>query len=135
MGTSSGYNQGVGILSLLQRYPTLRRLWVGAMISGLGDTFTWMALTWYLVERTKSGAAVGTMLLCFSLPTVLGRRTQIQARVLSSTITRALTCAPVACNTRAPRAGVLSRRPRDPCHEARRCLMNKPHHTLASLAG
>jgi predicted MFS family arabinose efflux permease len=61
----------VGILSLLRRYPTLRRLWVGAMISGLGDTFTWMALTWYLVERTKSGAAVGTMLLCFSLPTVL----------------------------------------------------------------
>ncbi len=41
------------------------------MISGLGDIFTWMALTWYLVERTKSGAAVGTMLLCFSLPTVI----------------------------------------------------------------
>jgi predicted MFS family arabinose efflux permease len=30
-----------------------------------------MALTWYLVERTHSGAAVGTMLLCFSLPTVI----------------------------------------------------------------
>ena len=60
----------VGILSLLRRHPALRRLWIGAMISGLGDTFTWMALTWYLVERTKSGAAVGTMLLCFSLPTV-----------------------------------------------------------------
>ena len=41
------------------------------MISGLGDTFTWMALTWYLVERTHSGPAVGTMLLCFSLPTVI----------------------------------------------------------------
>ena len=61
----------VGILSLLRRHPVLRRLWIGAMISGLGDTFTWMALTWYLVERTHSGAAVGTMLLCFSLPTVI----------------------------------------------------------------
>ena len=61
----------MGILSLLRKNPALRRLWIGAMISGLGDIFTWMALTWYLVERTKSGAAVGTMLLCFSLPTVI----------------------------------------------------------------
>ena len=59
------------ILSLFRRAPALRRLWLGALISGIGDVFTWTALTWYLVERTNSGAAVGTMLLCFSLPAVL----------------------------------------------------------------
>jgi hypothetical protein len=47
----------VGILSFLRHHPALRRLWIGAMISGLGDTFTWMALTWYLVERTDRQVA------------------------------------------------------------------------------
>lgn len=59
------------ILQLFRRAPALLRLWLGALISGIGDVFTWTALTWYLVERTNSGAAVGTMLLCFSLPAVL----------------------------------------------------------------
>jgi len=58
-------------LTILKTSPALLRLWLGALISGIGDIFTWTALTWYLAERTNSGAAVGTMLLCFSLPAVL----------------------------------------------------------------
>lgn len=48
---------------------------MGTLVSSLGGTFTWMALTWFLIERTHSdaeaGAAVGTMLLCVSLPATL----------------------------------------------------------------
>jgi predicted MFS family arabinose efflux permease len=55
-------------LRLLLRLPLLRRLWLGALISALGDSLTWMALLWYVTERTGSGAAVGIVLLCFGLP-------------------------------------------------------------------
>lgn len=47
------------------------RLWIGALISTFGDTLTWMALIWYVVERSGSGESVGTVLLCFALPAAL----------------------------------------------------------------
>lgn len=60
---------------VLKKRPPLRRLWLGALVSSLGGSFTWMALTWFLIERTHSdseaGGAVGTLLLCISLPAVL----------------------------------------------------------------
>ncbi|MBB6052043.1 MFS transporter [Armatimonas rosea] len=61
--------------SVLRTRAPFRRLWLGALVSSLGGTFTWIALTWFLVERTHSdaeaGAAIGLMLLCISLPAVL----------------------------------------------------------------
>ncbi len=58
-------------LGLLRTHPALRRLFIGALISAVGDALTWTALTWHVVETTNSGAAVGWMLLAFALPTVL----------------------------------------------------------------
>mgnify|MGYP001557128995 CR=1 FL=1 len=53
---------------LLRQHPTLQRLFVGALISAIGDSLTWTALTWHVVETTNSGAAVGWVLLSYSLP-------------------------------------------------------------------
>ena len=53
---------------ILRENRALRRLWIGALVSGIGDSLTWLALTWHVVERTGSGAAVGTLLLCIFLP-------------------------------------------------------------------
>lgn len=52
--------------------PPFLRLWLGALISGLGDGLTWIALQWLMLEKTNdSGTAVGLMLLCFGLPAML----------------------------------------------------------------
>jgi MFS family permease len=52
--------------------PPFSRLWLGALISGLGDGLTWIALQWLMLEKTNdSGPAVGLMLLCFGLPAML----------------------------------------------------------------
>ncbi len=61
-----------GMLELLRSHPTFARLMLGSLISALGDSLTWMSLTWLLLEKTHdSGALVGIMLMCFSLPAVL----------------------------------------------------------------
>jgi MFS family permease len=60
------------MLKPLRNSPLFLRLWLGALISGLGDGLTWIALQWLILERTNdSGLAVGLMLLCFGLPAVL----------------------------------------------------------------
>jgi MFS family permease len=60
------------MLEPLRSSPLFLRLWLGALISGLGDGLTWIALQWLVLERTNdSGTAVGLMLLCFGLPAVL----------------------------------------------------------------
>jgi len=58
-------------VAVLRSYPTFRRLWAGAMVSALGDTLTWLALLWFVLEKTDSGAMVGGVLLCFALPAAL----------------------------------------------------------------
>lgn len=59
------------LFTVLRTRPLFRRLWLGAMVSGLGDTLSWLALTWYVLERTGGGTAVGGLLLCFALPAVV----------------------------------------------------------------
>ena len=60
------------MLEPLRTSPAFTRLWVGALVSGLGDGLTWIALQWLMLERTQdSGTAVGLVLLCFGLPAVL----------------------------------------------------------------
>lgn len=60
------------MLEAFRGSPAFVRLWLGALISGLGDGLTWIALQWLILERTNdSGAAVGAVLLCFALPALL----------------------------------------------------------------
>src|SRR5262250_3274692 len=51
--------------------PAFRRLWLGLSISYLGDQFTIIALLWFVLQLTGSGAAVGFVILCFDLPGVV----------------------------------------------------------------
>jgi len=59
------------ILNVLRAYPTFRNIWFGAMISAFGDNLAWLAMSWFVLEKTNSGAAVGLVLLCFALPAML----------------------------------------------------------------
>ena len=56
--------------SPLQR-PAFRRLWLGLVISRLGDQFTIIALVWFVLQLTGSGIAIGLVVFCFQLPTIL----------------------------------------------------------------
>jgi MFS family permease len=53
------------------RLPTYRRLWIGLLISRLGDQFTNIALMWFVLQLTGSGLALGVVALCFNLPAVI----------------------------------------------------------------
>jgi MFS transporter, DHA3 family, macrolide efflux protein len=53
------------------RHPAFERLWLGLSISYLGDQFTIIALLWFVLQLTGSGAAVGLVILCFDLPGVV----------------------------------------------------------------
>src|SRR5215469_15939747 len=53
------------------RHPAFQRLWLGLSVSYLGDQFTVIALLWFVLQLTGSGAAVGLVILCFDLPGVL----------------------------------------------------------------
>lgn len=62
--------QSVAVGSPL-RNPAFQRLWLGMSISYLGDQFTTIALLWFVLQLTGSGAAVGLVVLCFELPGVV----------------------------------------------------------------
>jgi len=53
------------------RHPAFQRLWLGLSISYLGDQFTIIALLWFVLQLTGSGAAVGLVILSFDLPGVV----------------------------------------------------------------
>ncbi len=53
------------------RHPAFQRLWLGLSISYLGDQFTIIALLWFVLQLTGSGAAIGLVILCFDLPGVV----------------------------------------------------------------
>lgn len=53
------------------RDPAFQRLWLGLSVSYLGDQFTTIALLWFVLQLTGSGAAVGLVILCFQLPGVI----------------------------------------------------------------
>lgn len=46
-------------------------LWLGQLISGLGDWLLWIALPFYVYERTGSALATGTMFIVQTLPPIL----------------------------------------------------------------
>lgn len=53
------------------RHPAFQRLWLGLSLSYVGDQFTIIALLWFVLQLTGSGAAVGLVILCFDLPGVV----------------------------------------------------------------
>jgi len=57
--------------SLLYRYPAFGRLWIGRSISLFGDTFTLIALPWFVLQITESGTATASILLTLQLPAIL----------------------------------------------------------------
>ncbi len=62
-------------LKQLKRNPLrdyrFRRLWLGLVISRMGDMFTSIALLWFVLDLTGSGAALGGVLFCFSVPAIV----------------------------------------------------------------
>lgn len=79
------------------RLPAFRTLWLGMVVSRLGDQFTIIALLWFVLELTGSGTALALALLCFSLPAIitsplLGRlldRTQPRLVMVADNVGRA----------------------------------------------
>jgi predicted MFS family arabinose efflux permease len=51
--------------------PAVRRLSAGLLLSRTGDQLTTIALVWFVLDLTGSGAAVGLVLLCAGLPPVV----------------------------------------------------------------
>lgn len=58
-----------GYIALLQRNPNFRRLWLGQVISQVGDWLDYVALLTLLLTLTGSGTVVATMLVARFLPT------------------------------------------------------------------
>jgi MFS family permease len=56
--------------SLLYRYPAFGRLWVGRSVSLFGDSITLIALPWFVLQETGSGAATAGILLTLQLPAI-----------------------------------------------------------------
>ncbi len=64
-------NQFWQVFSLLYRYPAFGRLWVGKLISLFGDAITFIALPWFVLQVTGSGAATAGILLTLQLPAIV----------------------------------------------------------------
>jgi len=56
---------------LLYWYPAFGRLWVGRLVSLFGDSFTLIALPWFVLQVTGSGTATAGILLTLQLPAIL----------------------------------------------------------------
>ncbi|HZI17096.1 MAG TPA: MFS transporter [Pyrinomonadaceae bacterium] len=70
--TSGGAGAGqVGIVELLRRNANFRRLWLGQVVSQLGDWFNTIALYTLVLELTGSGRAVGLVLVARFVPSVV----------------------------------------------------------------
>ncbi|WP_421617652.1 MFS transporter [Brevibacillus sp. TJ4] len=54
----------------LWRKRSFRWYWLGLFLSGLGDQMGWMALSWGIMLRTNSPAAMGGIILAYTLPAV-----------------------------------------------------------------
>ncbi len=47
------------------------RFWAATVMSALGDSANFILVSWFVVDMTASGGALGTTLLCMSLPRLL----------------------------------------------------------------
>lgn len=53
------------------RHAAFCRLWVGLVVSRLGDQFTTIGLLWFVYSLTNSGTALGLIILCFRFPGIV----------------------------------------------------------------
>src|SRR6266566_10121012 len=51
--------------------PAFMRFWLGLVISRLGYQFTIIALVWFVLQLTGSRVAIGLVVFCFQLPTII----------------------------------------------------------------
>ncbi|MCM3471482.1 MFS transporter [Brevibacillus borstelensis] len=56
---------------VLWRNSQFLRLWIGNLISALADGAFFIALSWFIVDKTGSEAVLGTTLMCMSIPRLL----------------------------------------------------------------
>jgi MFS family permease len=54
----------------LWRQRSFRWYWFGLFISGVGDQFGWMGLTWFIMKKTESSQAMGSVVMAYFLPGV-----------------------------------------------------------------
>lgn len=54
------------------RHRAFASFWGGFTLSALGDAMTRVALTWYVYETTKSPAALGWLMVCYTGPVIIG---------------------------------------------------------------
>ncbi|NGQ97290.1 MFS transporter [Brevibacillus sp. SYP-B805] len=47
------------------KQPAFRWYWTGLFLSGLGDQFGWLALTWFVMKKTGSSVAMGGVVLTY----------------------------------------------------------------------
>ncbi len=71
MSTPTGEAPSVGYLELLRRNPAFRRIWLGGVVSLMGDWFTAIALFSMTLELTGKAEALGLVLIARFIPTVL----------------------------------------------------------------
>ncbi len=71
MTENTGPERPVGYLELLRRNRNFRQLWLGQVVSQMGDWFNTIALYSIVLNLTGSGRAIGLVLVARFLPTVV----------------------------------------------------------------
>ena len=66
----AGY-QSVGYVELLRKNPSFRQLWLGQVVSQMGDWFNTIALYTIILQLTGSGRDIGLLLVARFLPSFL----------------------------------------------------------------
>jgi MFS family permease len=51
---------------------SFRRFWLGASLSMFGDSMTRTAFIWFVYQQTKSPAALGILMVCYTGPVLIG---------------------------------------------------------------
>ncbi|MCK9515525.1 MAG: MFS transporter [Ottowia sp.] len=59
------------MLSFLRQFPNFRTLWLGQVVSQLGDRVHTLAVIWLVYDWTRSGTALGMVLIAATLPSVM----------------------------------------------------------------
>ncbi|MEU6788553.1 MFS transporter [Nonomuraea angiospora] len=59
-------------LSLLKNRRDFRSLWLGASVSVVGDSMTFVALTWLVLAQPGGTAKLGFLAVCYTAPVVVG---------------------------------------------------------------
>ncbi|WP_327586741.1 MFS transporter [Nonomuraea sp. NBC_00507] len=59
-------------LPLLRSRPDFRRLWLGASVSVMGDSMTYIALSWLVLAQRDGTAKLGVLAVCYTAPVLIG---------------------------------------------------------------